>query len=70
MYNIPGITGIAVSFFVPECAQYSFKAYLLDGSEIRVQGEGIVGLVWETKNGINFIRDLNHNERASSKNRS
>ncbi len=57
-------------FFVPECAEYSFKAYLLDGSEIRVQGEGIMGVVWETKNGINFIRDLNHNERASSKNRS
>ena len=56
-------------FFIPQCAEYSFKAYYSDGSEIPIEGEGLMGVVWERKDGINFIRDLDHNERADSKSR-
>ena len=49
-------------FFAPQNAEYSFKKYRSDGYEIRSEG-GLLGVVWEKKNGINFIRDLNPNER-------
>ena len=57
-------------FFVPDFAGFDFKAYRPDGPEVPIRGEGAVGVVWERKNGINFIRDLNYEERATSKNRS
>jgi hypothetical protein len=56
-------------FFAPEFADYNFKAYRPDGSEVLTQGEGAIGVVWEKKNGINFIRELNYEESVASKNR-
>jgi hypothetical protein len=55
-------------FFAPEFADYNFKAYRPDGSEVLIQGA--IGVVWEKKNGINFIRELNYEESVASKNRS
>jgi len=52
-------------FFAPESAEYSFKAYCSDGSEVKTEGR-LLGVVWEKKNGINFIRDLNYEENKSS----
>jgi hypothetical protein len=54
-------------FFVPDGAKYFFRAYYLDGSEVPTEGR-LLGAVWERKNGINLIRDLDTNEKSTSNN--
>ena len=49
-------------FFVSDEAEYSFKAYRCDGSEVESDLR-IVGVANERKNGFNFIRDLDSNEK-------
>jgi hypothetical protein len=51
------ISSLPFLFFIPENAEYSFKAYHYDGSEVPSQGE-LSGVVWQRKDGINLIRDL------------
>ncbi|MGB7957149.1 MAG: hypothetical protein WCF23_24505 [Candidatus Nitrosopolaris sp.] len=51
-------------FFAPGNAEYSFKAYRSDDSEIRTEGT-LLGVIWEKKKGINFIRDFDSNESNS-----
>lgn len=50
-------------FFAPEEATYAFKVYRSDGSEILTKGDNL-GVVWEKKNGIAIVRDLDHVERS------
>lgn len=51
------ISSLPFLFFFPENAEYSFKAYHSDGCEVPLQGE-LSGVVWQRKDGINLIRDL------------
>ena len=51
------ISSLPFLFFFPENSEYSFKAYHSDGSEAPLQGE-LSGIVWQRKDGINLIRDL------------
>lgn len=50
-------------FFVPEHAEYFFKMYHSDGSEIDHACEPL-GIVSERKSGINLMRDLDNNRQG------
>jgi hypothetical protein len=50
------ISSLPFLFFFSENAEYSFKAYHSDGSEVPLQGE-LSGVVWHRRDGINLIRD-------------
>jgi hypothetical protein len=52
-----GFSSLPFLFFFPEKAEYSFKAYHSDGSEVPLQSE-LSGVVWQRKDGINLMRDL------------
>ena len=66
IYYSTKMSALPFLFFAPDKAEYSFKGYRSDGSEIQTEG-GLLGVVWEKKNGINFMRDIDSEEKNISK---
>jgi hypothetical protein len=51
-------------FFVPSGAEYCFKKYDSNGLEMPLNGRPSA-MVWEKKNGLNILRDMDNNEDDS-----